>query len=181
MSKILHRLPIPTRDDLVSVRDETVRLKQAEIIVWVSGTAKSSLGWNPTTPRFPAILDTGHTHNFSIQEQQLIRWARIRPELLRVLGRVRQAGKRILLQAANVWVHRNLRGERDLLGDEPPYLLNLPRGIAVHPASEAYPRLPLLGLRAIVSNRLYLAVDGERQHVSLRTPDWHTRLLRWLA
>lgn len=128
MSKILDRLPIATRDDVVSVRGEPVRLKQAEIIVWVSVTPKSAVGWNPTTPCFPAILDTGHTHNFSIQEQQLLRWAGLPPELLRVFGRVRQAGKRIPLHAANVWVHRNVRGERDLLGHEPPYLLNLPRG-----------------------------------------------------
>jgi hypothetical protein len=181
MSKILDHLPIVPRDAAVLVRDETVRLKQAEIIVSVSLTAKSVVGWNPLTPIFPAILDTGHTHNFSIQEQQLIRWAGIRPDLLRVLGRIRQAGKRIPLHAANVWVHRNLPGERDLLGDEAPFLLKLPRGISIHPAPELYPRLPLLGLRAILSNNLYLAVDGERQHVTLRTPDWRTRLLRWLT
>ena len=44
-----------------------------------------------------------------------------------------------------------------------------------------YPRLPLVGLRAILSNRVHLAVDGERQQVTLRTPDWRTRLLRWLS
>ena len=63
----------------------------------------------------------------------------------------------------------------------PKILLRLARGIAIHPASEAYPRLPLLGLRAILSNHLYLAVDGERQQATLRTPDWRTRLLRWLT
>ena len=181
MPKILDRLPIPTHDDLVSVRNETVRVRQTEIIVWVSVSVKSALGWNPALPHFPAIIDTGHTHNFSIQEQQLVRWAGIRPERLQVLGHVRQAGQRIPLHAANVWLHHNLRGQQDLLRDEPPYLLKLPRGIAVHSATESYPRLPLVGLRAILSNRLHLAVDGERQQVTLRTPDWRTRLLRWLS
>ena len=90
MPKILDRLPIPTHDDLVSVRNETVRVRQAEIIVWVSVNVESALGGNPALPHFPAIIDTGHTHNFSIQEQQLVRWAGIRPERLQVLGHVRQ-------------------------------------------------------------------------------------------
>jgi hypothetical protein len=181
MSKILDHLPVVPRDDSVRVRDETIRVKQAEIIIWVSLSVKSVLLWDPAAPRFPAVLDTGHTHNFSIQEQHLGRWAGIGPESLHLLGHVRHAGKRIPLHAANMWVHRNVHGERDRLREEPPCLLRLPRGIAVHPSSDAYPRLPLLGLRAILSNQLSLAVDGERQQVTLRTPDWRTRLLRWLS
>ena len=41
--------------------------------------------------------------------------------------------------------------------------------------------LPLLGLRAILSNNLHVAIDGERASVTVRTPDWRTRLLSWLA
>lgn len=61
-------------------------------------------------------------------------------------------------------------------GDEPHR--SLPRGIAVYPNGENYPRLPLLGLRAILSNNLHLAIDGEGKSVNLRTPDWKSRLLR---
>jgi hypothetical protein len=64
---------------------------------------------------------------------------------------------------------------------KPPLLLDLPTGIAVYTDTEHYPRLPLLGLRAILSNNLHLAVDGEKQLINLRTPDWRTRLLQWLA
>jgi len=35
-----------------------------------------------------------------------------------------------------------------------------------------YPRLPLLGLRAIIKNKLKLAIDGKRQHASLALPIW---------
>jgi hypothetical protein len=40
--------------------------------------------------------------------------------------------------------------------------------------------LPVLGLRALAVNKLHLLVDSECQLVHLRTPDWRTKLLRWL-
>jgi hypothetical protein len=181
MANILVRLPIPMRDEVAFVGEEHVRLKEAEIIVWVSVAEKrAGIEPNPNVPRFPAILDTGHTHNFSIQEQHLIRWAGIRPESLPTLGNIRQAGKRIPLHAANVWLHSNQPGRREVAASRPPLLLELPRGIAVYADTEKYPRLPLLGLRAIISNRLHLAIDGEQSTVNLRTADWWTWLIRWL-
>jgi hypothetical protein len=54
-----------------------------------------------------------------------------------------------------------------------PFPLQLPEGIAVYPSDESnYPRLPLLGLRAIIKNELKVVIDGKRQHVSLRSPRW---------
>jgi hypothetical protein len=35
-----------------------------------------------------------------------------------------------------------------------------------------YPRLPLLGLRAILKNNLKRIIAGKRKHVSLRSPIW---------
>jgi len=180
MAKILSRLPIATKDDAVSVREEMVRVKAYEVIVWVSLSVKHVLELARGTPRFPAILDTAHTHNFSIQEQQLIRWASIRPEMLHLVGALRQAGQRVPLHAADVWVHRNQPGERDRLLDVPPQRLILPRGIAVYPSGSAFPRLPLLGLRALISNRLHLVIDGEHREATLRTGNWFSRLLRTL-
>jgi hypothetical protein len=177
--KILDRLPIPTTETLTFVREEGVRLKEAEIIVWVSLTATQTAEWNPATPRFPAILDTGHTHNFAIQEQHLWRWAGIRPEMLRSLGHIRHAGQRIPLHAVGLWLHHNEPGKMTVASNR--LLLVLPRGLAVYPDSAKYPRLPLLGLRALLSNNLYLTINGEHKSVNLRTPDWRTWLLRWLA
>jgi hypothetical protein len=125
-------------------------------------------------------LDTAHTHNFSIQEEHLVRWAGLQPERLRVLGTARQGGRRVFLRAANVWIHRNRTGKRDQLLDSPPYRLELPRGIAVYPAGSGYPRLPLLGSRAIVNSDLQLLLDGWHQQLSLHTPTWLSWLLRWL-
>jgi hypothetical protein len=93
--KILDRVPIPRADSRFPVGAEIVRLKQDQIIVWVSLTVESSVLWSPEAPRFPAIVDTGHTHNFAIQHQHVSRWAGIQPERLRPIGHLRHAGKRI--------------------------------------------------------------------------------------
>jgi hypothetical protein len=177
--KILNRLPIPTTDTLTFIGAESVRIKEAEIIVWVSLTVTKSEERHPATPCFPVILDTGHTHNFAIQEQHLLRWAGMRPEMLRSLGHVRHAGQRIPLYGVDLWLHHNKPGQMTVASKQ--LLLDLPRGIAVYPNSANYPRLPLLGLRALLGNNLHVAIDGEHKTVNLRTRDWRTRLLRWLG
>jgi hypothetical protein len=169
MAKILDRLPIATTDGEVRVRGEPVRVKAYEVIVWVSVSPTFFVDWHPSTPAFPAILDTAHTHNFSIQEEHLIRWAGLRPEALRQLGHIRQSGQRVPIYAANVWIHRNRRGRRDLRLDPPPYCLELSRGIAISPRAVRYPRLPPLGLRALMVNDLHLTIDGAREYAYLRT------------
>jgi hypothetical protein len=181
MPRILHRLPVLTRDDLTFMGQEQVRVRGYEIVVWVSLQPERSLDYDPRARRFPAILDTAHTHNFSIREEHLVRWAGLRREDLRSLGNLRHLGRRLPLHAADVWLHRNVPGQRDRLLDVPPYRLDLPRGIAVYPADSDFPRLPLLGLRALVTNNLLLSVDGDRSEVNLRSPDWRTWLLRFLS
>jgi hypothetical protein len=181
MAKILDRLPIAVRDDVAFVGRECVDLKAHEIVVWVSLSNQKVRDWQPGTVRFPALLDTAHTHYFSIQEQHLVRWAGLRPEMLRLLGHLRHAGRRLPLHAANLWLHRNVRGERDRLLDRPPQLLEIRRGIALSPVGLEFPRLPLIGMRTMLDNHLHVRLDGERRRVNLRTPDWWTRLLGWLA
>jgi hypothetical protein len=49
----------------------------------------------------------------------------------------------------------------------------LREGIAIYPDDGSnYPRLPLLGLRAIIKNNLKLVIDGKRKYVSLSSPAW---------
>jgi hypothetical protein len=177
--KILDRLPIPNSDALAFVRNESVRIKKSEIIVWVGLTSIETPRRNPPATRFPAILDTGHTHNLAIQTSHLKRWAGIDPNTLRQIGNIRHGDVRLPLHVANVWLHRNESGKSTVL--EEPHCLTLSRGIAVYPDSANYPRLPLLGLRALLSNELHLIVDGQHASVTLRTPDWRTRLLECLA
>ncbi|MCY2987754.1 MAG: hypothetical protein NTY19_07810 [Planctomycetota bacterium] len=170
MTTILRQFPFSNQVSTMQVGHETLRVRDHQIIVWVSITVWQSVEWDPQTPRFPAILDTGHTHNFSIQEQHLVRWAGMRPSLLQVLGQLREQDRRVPLYGANVWLHSNRPGERDSFNDEPPFRLELPRGVAIYPDTSAnFPRLPLLGLRAIAENGLRLIIDGRNRRVSLRT------------
>lgn len=173
MPRLLDRVPFPATPSEVAVRGESVRLRANQIVLWVSLTLQRIKEPNPAAAPFPAILDTGHTHTFAISEQHLIDWAGIRPETLAVISAVRDRGQRIPLHAANVWVHPNMPGERDNLASHPPYLVAAPLGIAVYPRASGFPRLPILGLRAIAENRLVLKVNGPKREATLRTP------LRW--
>src|SRR4051794_14802672 len=121
MPRILNRLPVPTRDDLAFVGQERVRLRAYEIIVWVSLQPERTTTCNPRAPRFPAILDTAHTHNFAIREDHLVRWSGMRREDLRPIGNLRHLGKHVPLHASDVWLYRNVPRQRDQLLDEPPY------------------------------------------------------------
>ena len=170
MSRLLHRLPFSSVTEEVAVRGERVRVRGFQIIVWVSVTPDDLTGWEPALPRLPAILDTGHNHDFSIQRRHLLRWAGLSPERLASVGAIRDRGKRIPLLAADLWLHRNRPDSREPAEDHEPYRLNLPQGIAVYPDADDFPRLPLLGLRALVQNELRRTIDGRGRCVGLRTP-----------
>ncbi len=181
MTAILRHLPFFEQESEAAVGLERVRIKPYQIIVWVSVTARNVLELPPHAPRLPAILDTGHSHNFSIQHRHLTDWVQVQPDLLRQIGAITVEGQHVPLHDANVWLRRNLPRHRDLFSDELPYRLKLDRGLAVYPRGSDFPPLPLLGLRAIVRNKLHFWMDPERCVVHLRTQDWRTKLLRWLS
>ena len=104
------RLPFHENADEVAVGLERVRIRPYQIIVWVSLSAKSVLELPPHAPRFPAILDTGHNHNFSIRHQHLVNWASIDPAGAPVRGAVREGGRRAPLYRLNAWLHPNQAG-----------------------------------------------------------------------
>lgn len=99
-----------------------------------------------TSPCFPSILDTGHSHNFSIRAEQLHDWCGVSP---RVVGHIKVNGQLVPLIAAEI----------DLDGS----LLSCSEGIAVYPDRHpAAPRLPLLGLRSLVRNAVRVTIaNGE--------------------
>jgi hypothetical protein len=168
--KILDRLPfLDTRSDVwTPERLETV--KPYQIVVTVSLAMRERLEPDPGLPRFPAILDTGHNHNFAIREQQLRSWAQITPSESRHYIAVQ--GRRIPLINAGFWLFPNEPGQSAVSG-RLPRRLAMPEGIAIFP--EDLPnqaRLPILGLRALVINDLKLIIDGKRREVTLKTPGW---------
>jgi hypothetical protein len=169
MPTILRRQPIPTADSLTFVGHQQVRLRAHQILIWVSLVARPPDGLAPTDRRLPAILDTGHSHILSIQERHLTEWAGLSPTTLRHLGTVRERGRRVPLRSAGVFLYGNCPGTLDVDLNRPPFRLGTRQGIAVYEGGD-FPRLPLLGMRALVENRLRLKVDGDRRTVSLTAP-----------
>jgi hypothetical protein len=150
VTALLRQLPYLEKSGAVMVSGVRVPVKDHQIIVWVSIGSADAPDLDPNSPRLPAILDTGNTFTFSLRVAQLRQWAGIHQEYLRLLGSIRHLGRNIPTRAAHVWLHRNRAGERDSFTDEPPYRLQLKRGIAIYPQDiPQAPRLPLLGLRAL--------------------------------
>lgn len=170
MPRLLDRSPFADHATEVVVRGERVRIRANQIILWITLTGYRTDVPNPSAVPFPAILDTGHNHSFSIRERHLTDWAGLRPESLGVSRPIRERERQLVLRLANVWVHPNAPRHRDQLADAPPRLLRATQGIAVYPpGGDDFPRLPILGLRAIAENRLVLNVSGPRREATLRT------------
>jgi hypothetical protein len=170
MPRLIDRSPFPKDPSEVVVRGERVRLRANQIILWVSLTTEAAGEPNPSAAPFPAILDAGHNHSFSIHERHLVGWAGLRPAALDLIDHTRHLGRDIPLRAAKIWVHPNEPRHRERLADRPPHLVTAGRGIGVYPPGDEFPRLPILGLRAIAENRLVLDVSGPRREATLRTP-----------
>jgi len=126
----------------------------------------------PATPSARPPRCRSGTSNISNQDTHLTHWSGIHPKAPSILGSIREGRRSLSRRRANVWVHSNQAGTRDLRERE-PFLLATEEGIAIYPDDGSnYPRLPLLGLGAIVKNNLKLVIDGNREHVSLTSPSW---------
>jgi hypothetical protein len=156
--KIIDRMPFADRPHLISVRGDPVDVYRNQVIVWIS--------IDDVSRPLPAILDTGHGHNLSIGEGQLNRWS---GASLKRVGELEIGHRRVVQYAADVRVHRNVPGRADLRGDS--YPLEMPQGISVFADADA-PRLPLIGLRTIVANKLVLVIDGDRRCATLKAKGW---------
>src|SRR5436309_3456746 len=125
MPAILRRQPIPLTDALVFVGQEPVRLRSFQVIVWVSLVARPPGELRPVDRRFPAVLDTGHSHSFSIQERHLAEWAGLALGALRSLGTIRERGRRVPLRAATVFLYGNHPGRLELDARRRPFRLGV--------------------------------------------------------
>lgn len=160
---ILDRLPIGDEPTVLFVGSEPVTIKRYQIAAWIS--------INDETRPFPAVLDTGHSHNLSITEAQLKAFTGHSPARLDFIGTTRLKGERLRQYRADVRLHRNRPGTMEL--GEGSYRLNLDEGISLAPEGSC--RLPLLGLRALVRSGLVMRIHGRRRVVTLKTPGWFSR------
>jgi hypothetical protein len=167
MTGVVRRSPFYEQETTAGVAGRNVIVRAYQIAVWVSLRIRSAVS-HP----FPAVLDTGHSHFFSVGEDHLFHWLGIRRADIRVIGRGVVNGRPVELFAAGLALCRNRNGRRDELLEK-PYSLQLPEGIVIHERSDPWgPRLPLLGLRALVQNDLRVVIDSRHKHVTISRP-WH--------
>jgi hypothetical protein len=171
MAAILRKLPFFDDFTTIDVRGRPYRVFPYQIAVWVSVGPVGVSELDPRTPRFPAVIDTGYTDNFLIHRQQLRDFAGLEADTLpRFSDDLRAPGRRIPIRVANLWLHANRPGERDAIADRAPLLLELHRGIGVAVDADQYPRLPLIGARALRRSRVQLSIDYGKCRVSLAIP-----------
>jgi hypothetical protein len=172
MPSILRDLPFfPEQPEDVKFDGRSIPIRANQIMVWVGITEGEQTEFDPRRPWFPAILDPGFSHNFSMRHEHLIRWAGLDPRWLKRGKEVRINKEVAPLYKADVWLHPNVPGRRDRAVGIEPFRLALDSGIAVYPPTmSSAPRLPLLGLRALRLARLHLTIDCDRCLVALRTP-----------
>jgi hypothetical protein len=169
MPTILRDLPFSDRPTEAEFDGRYIPIKADQIMVWVGITEDEQTEFDPRRPVFPAILDTGLSHSFSVRAEHLIRWAGIDPRWLKRAGKVQISEETVPLYRADVWLHGNERGKSDRAAGIKPFQFGL-KSIAVYPPTMSNaPRLPLLGLRALRLAGLHLTIDGRRCAVSMRT------------
>src|SRR3954447_25179952 len=110
---VLRRMPFGETPASVVVAGEVVPVRAYQIILRVTLAVGETLAKD--APAFPAVLDTGHSHNFSISEGLLVRWAGVNPAACRKLGAILVNRQEVPLLGANLWVHRNRPGTSELL------------------------------------------------------------------
>jgi hypothetical protein len=182
MTKILHRLPIPGRRTEERFGDRYARIKRNQILIWVGIDLAGVIQSKSNSPIIPALIDTGNNAAFSIQDRHLREWSGINSNLLTFLGNSIISDRIVPRRAATVWLYPNVPGTRIVAGDRRPYLLDVPEGIAVYggDALPIAPRLPLLGLPALLHNDLELWLDPELAEVTVQTRTWRRRIIRLL-
>jgi hypothetical protein len=163
-------LPYSDHRTTVVVRGKEELIKPTQIIVWASITDVSQRELDAQIARFPVVLDTGLSHNFSIKEGHLGDWAGLDRRILPKLRDITIGGQLVPLHEAEVWIYHNRPGTNVLRTDRPPFRLWLESGIAIYPKTlPSAPRLPLMGLRGLQWSKLHVSIDCARRRVSLRT------------
>ena len=180
-------IPVRTADSK-ALPEELTSIKSCQIPLYVS-VLPFRTPYSHDVPVFPAILDTGLNYDFFIDEGHLKRWANLNYKLLpRKSGSLKINESPATIVSANVWLHFNTGEQldnrpgagdschRSFVPSHVPQCLEKSQGIAIHPIPDGVkgtvnrhhdPRLPTLGLRALVVNNLHLAIDAGRMTVTI--------------
>lgn len=163
MHTIVASSPLEGPLSITLANGRKVELVDRQIVLWISITPTTVIGLKSSTPRLPAVLDTGFNSTLAISEKQLKELADLDVSQLRefpedVAGLPAVKGVRVPTYEAAVWLHSNLEGQRDELRRNPPYWTNPHPGILILPP-EIAPRLPLLGLRWLEQCGMQVTLD----------------------
>jgi hypothetical protein len=181
--KILDRVPISEQRTSLQFGDKYVTVHRNQILVWVSVHLAGALEPESNIPRFPALLDTGNNFAFSLPDRLLREWAGIEASLLVSSGDAEINGQVVTCRRAAVWLYPNRPGRQEIASDRPPFRLEMSKGIAVYPpdAIPPAPRLPLLGIPALLDNDLDWWLDPERRLITVQSRTWRRHLIRLLC
>lgn len=181
--KILDRLPITRGQSSIRFGGRFLAVRPDQIVVWISLHLASVVEPEANAPVFPALLDTGNNFGLSIRERHASEWAGLDPRLLVHLGQLRIDNQTVHRREAAAWLYPNLPGRSDAAIGRRPFRLELGKGIAVYPsdADPPGPRLPLIGLPALLENGLDCWLDPDRRHVTVQSRSWRRPLMRLLG
>ncbi|HEX7377727.1 MAG TPA: hypothetical protein VF278_11475 [Pirellulales bacterium] len=133
------KLTISPRPTTVISPTGFVNLRAFQIAVPIRLTIAGIL-----SPEFPAILDTGLSHNLSMREEHVQQWVQLPARKTGIVFVNGQAAPTI---------------EADLVLEGITFPLR--DGVVAYPPRHPFaPRLPTLGLRALVRNNIRLLIDG---------------------
>lgn len=159
--KILDHYPISTVEQAISLPNGGYyTAKPGQVVLTVCLRIGEHL-----TPAFPAFLDSGHNHNFSISEEQLKAWLNVDPSTLEYVGKLRVNREEASLRSADVLLYQNKKGSRELTKGVHEFRFSEDRGISV--LSRPIHHLPLLGIRGILRQKLTLSFEGKSMSISL--------------
>ncbi len=150
-------------DSGLSVPSGRLDLRPPKILV---GLSLSLLSERDALPAgaviLPAILDTGFNRTFEIDEWHLVHWAGLRTEHLSPVAKDKiHDGRKYELCRATLWLHRTPYEGPRTRRTSPPVLLARSLQVRVMATvGKPNPRLPLLGLNALIENKLQLQLDG---------------------
>jgi hypothetical protein len=152
------------RNSEIAIPSGFIDLRPPKIIVGLSLTLPAEKYSFPEgVITLPAILDTGFNRSLEIDEVHLVNWAGIRKEYLAPIAKDRlHDGRKYDRCRASLWLHRTpYEHPRTPRASSPVLLANSTQVRVMASVGKPNPRLPLLGLMALIENNLQVRVDGE--------------------
>lgn len=162
--KILDRLPFDSQPTTVDTFVGPVAVNPLQIIVWLSIVSREE----PSRP-FPAILDTGANLNLVLNESHIQTWLGLQVTQFRHRAMMLIDGKKVPVREAGILLHRNIPGTNQIA--QGSHELSTDGGVVVYAKSTTYPRLPILGLRALFSSNRVL-INTRKRHLTVDTGGW---------